>query len=418
VSTRSPCASASRRQSARILATFGTVAGLLWAQTAPALAGAMEKGATQRMRQNRTNFIYNCLSSERQISELKTFVQADAALPERTVLEPTERRNEPTVRIAVHQRGPGTNNCILVMIHGILANHDSWRYLTGPLSSDFDLWIIDLPGCGDSDKPDPEALAGDGYSPGAIADRVMQAVEQCLTNRNDSPRLVLVAHSLGGMIALRMTGDLELRRRHARLLRQVDGLVLFAPGDVNVNQASQVFTTIAQLGSGKVVIGDLLGIVREATAKSTLNGFASPRLATTETADQLHHILTHANERRAAQAMIKQAVPWKFKENRPDWHPIHELEKNYSNVDKPCLIVWGECDEVLPESMGYKLAAQIAGAKLVVLHDCMHSIELERPDDCVRLIRDFQATVQVARRQTAPLPAETKTADDFFAHLD
>jgi pimeloyl-ACP methyl ester carboxylesterase len=299
------------------------------------------------------------------------------------------------------------------MIHGILANHDSWRYLTGPLSSDFDLWIVDLPGCGDSDKPEPEALTGDGYSPGAMADRVMQAVEQCLADRNDSPHLVLVAHSLGGMIALRMTGDLELRRRHARLLQQVDGLVLFAPGDVNVNQASQVFTTIAKLGGGKVVIGDLLGIVREATARSTMNGFASPRVATMETADQLHHILTQADERHAAQAMIKQAVPWKFRENRPDWDLIHELEKNYPNVDKPCLIVWGECDEVLPESMGYKLAAQIAGAKLVVLHDCMHSIELERPDDCVRLIRDFQATMQAA----AP-PAKTKIADDFFAQVD
>ena len=181
------------------------------------------------------NSIYKGLQSERQILKFEALAIADATLPERIVLVSTVRSNEPPVGIAVHQHGPGTNDYIQIMIHGVLANHESWRYLTGSLSSNFDLWIIDLPGCGDSDKPDPKSLAADGYSPGAMADRVMQAIEQCLAARNDSPHLMLVAHSFGGMIVLRMTSDPELRQRHATLLRQVDGLVLFAPCDVNVN---------------------------------------------------------------------------------------------------------------------------------------------------------------------------------------
>ena len=397
VNPKRPPFNAWHRRAVRTFSVLGAVVVLLCLHASPALSAEIEKGATLLMRRNPTNFIYNCLLSESQIPEFKAHAEADATLPEKIVFKTTCRANEPPVRIAVHQRGPGTNDCILIMIHGILASHDSWRYLTGDLSSNFDLWIIDLPGCGDSSKPDPGELAADGYGPGAIADRVMQALEQCLADRNDSPRLVLVAHSLGGMITLRMTGDLELRQRHAQLLRQVDGLVLFAPGDVNVNQASQVFITIAKLTGLKVFVGDLLGIVGEATAKSTMNGFMSPHCATKETADQLYHILTHGDERRAAQAMIKEAVPWKFKENRPDHDGIRQLEKNYGNIDKPCLIVWGDCDEILPESMGYKLAAEIPGAKLVVLIDCMHSIELERPDDCVRLIRDFHKVVLATR---------------------
>ena len=39
--------------------------------------------------------------------------------------------------------------------------------------------------------------------------------------------------------------------------------------------------------------------------------------------------------------------------------------------------------------MGYKLKDQIAGARLIVLPDCMHSIQTERPQECVRIIREF-----------------------------
>ena len=36
-----------------------------------------------------------------------------------------------------------------------------------------------------------------------------------------------------------------------------------------------------------------------------------------------------------------------------------------------------------------EIKEQIAGARLVVLPDCMHSIQTERPQDCARLIREF-----------------------------
>lgn len=387
-----PPAGASHRHSVKIFAMLAMAVTLLGAQTNPALSVEVEKGAARLMRPAPTNSAYNQLPFERQIPELKALIQADAALPEKIVLVRTVRSNEPPVRIAVHRRGSGTHDCVLVMLHGVLASHDSWRYVTGALAVDFDLWIIDLPGCGDSDKPDPAALAADGYGPGAFAERVLQALEQCLAARPDSPRWMLVAHSFGGMTALRMTGDLGLRQRHAAVLRQLEGLVLLAPGDVNVNQEIPRFVKVIKLGRVAVGIGDALGVVREAAAKSTAEGFISPRRASKESADQLYYILTHAEDRRAAQAMLQQAVPWRLNENRPDWHGIHQLEANYRNVDKPCLIVWGACDEVLPESIGHKLADQIPGAKLVVLPDCMHSIELECPDVCARLIRDFYMT--------------------------
>ena len=45
--------------------------------------------------------------------------------------------------------------------------------------------------------------------------------------------------------------------------------------------------------------------------------------------------------------------------NRPDWERVECLTQEYTGIDEPCLIVWGGRDEVLPVSMGYKLAEEI-----------------------------------------------------------
>ncbi|MCI0637277.1 MAG: alpha/beta hydrolase, partial [Actinobacteria bacterium] len=52
-----------------------------------------------------------------------------------------------------------------------------------------------------------------------------------------------------------------------------------------------------------------------------------------------------------------------------------------------CLIIWGSRDETLPVSMGYKLAAQLPRARLVVVPGCMHSVHLEEPVFSTHAIR-------------------------------
>lgn len=400
--TELPFWNTSGMRHAGIFAALATAFALLFMQTNSTFSAEVPRGATILMTHNETKSLYARLPSELSVSEIAALVEADRALPEQTLLFPTERQNEPVVQVAVHLRGSGTHACVLVLIHGVLASHESWRYVTGELASDFDLWIVDLPGCGQSDKPDPQSLTGDGYSPTALADRVFQAIGQCLAKRTDSPRMLIIAHSLGGMIALRMMDDPELRQRYDSILQRIDGSVLLAPADVSVNQEIPCFIPILNLNGLKAGIGGALGILQEVAAKSAMNGFVSSNLATRESADQICYALTHVEERLAAQAMLRQAVPWLVKENQPGWEGIGQLEAQYRNIKVPCLIVWGRCDEVLPEAMGHKLKDQIPGAKLVVLYNCKHSIELECPATCVKLIRDFRATLQLPQVSARP----------------
>ena len=92
-----------------------------------------EKGAALLLKQAAPVSQLERLPSEQQIPDLKALVLANASLPESVRFAETLREDGHTVRLAVHQRGSGTHQQTLVMIHGVLADHDAWRYLTGDL---------------------------------------------------------------------------------------------------------------------------------------------------------------------------------------------------------------------------------------------------------------------------------------------
>jgi pimeloyl-ACP methyl ester carboxylesterase len=362
-----------------------------------AQAGADNKGATMLIRPAAVRRPSATLLPELHIAELRPLVKAYGALPASDMSFATERDGR-RLNVAIKQRGNGNNNLVIVMIHGVLSRGDAWRYVAGELGQDFDLWIVDLPGCGRSDKPDPDSLGPNGYSPTAMADRVLQALEQCLASRPQRPRLMLVAHSLGGMVALQMMGNPELRQRHARVLQQIESMMLVAPCDVaSVNQEILKFKAIVELSGLKVAIANWLGVLIDAAAKADRNGLTTPELATRETTANLHDILTHTSDRRAAQAMLLQAVPWNFEARGPDWEEILRLESHYGNINVPCHILWGQRDETLSVAMGYKLEKQIPGAKLIVLSDCKHSPNLECPTIVASEVRNLNAAVSARR---------------------
>ena len=55
----------------------------------------------------------------------------------------------------------------------------------------------------------------------------------------------------------------------------------------------------------------------------------------------------------------------------------------------PSLIVWGRNDEVVPPSAGEVYNASIAGSRLVTLENCGHRIDVERPAELARHVREF-----------------------------
>jgi pimeloyl-ACP methyl ester carboxylesterase len=329
------------------------------------------------------------LPSEMDIPLLAGLKTTYDRLPWRLTMVPTERDGK-VVRVAVFRTGEDNPDSLVILVHGVMASHNTWRYVAADLARDHEVWLVDLPGCGASDKPSPSSLPADGYSPTALADRVLQALAACLRARkpDDFRNVLLVGHSLGGTVVLRAFDDPQLRARHADTLTQISSLALLAPSDVAINAEIPVFRSIVELKGWQVAIGRPLGLVGHATRQATRNGYHVPERATREVALELKLILIQGDTRHATQAMLSQAVPWRRTEHRPDWPGMQQLGGLYDNIDVPCLIVWGEWDETLPDAMGHKLRDEIPGAQLVELAGCGHALPTERPLEIAGLLRD------------------------------
>jgi pimeloyl-ACP methyl ester carboxylesterase len=130
-------------------------------------------------------------------------------------------------------------------------------------------------------------------------------------------------------------------------------------------------------------------LLRERVAASTKAGAGEGAAGLREEADRTAAVLRDPRRRAAMQAMIRQAVP--FRGGRPDWPRIERLVAAYPNVNVRCLILWGSRDELFPVSMGYKLAAEVPGARLRIVPGAMHSLPLEQPTLCATVVRDFVA---------------------------
>jgi len=391
----------------RLLARLGFFTATLAA--APAMAAKPPlphgaKGAEQLMALAEYEKALNALPREADCPLLKDLHERYSRRPIHKKVVPTTR-NGRAANIAVFQTGKVGADRVAVLVHGILADHETWRYVAGALGHDQELWMLDLPGCGESDGH-PARLEPDAFTPVALAERVGHVLEQCLAERAarglSAPRLTLVGHSLGGAYSLRLLSAPKLRDRFAGVRRQLDALVLFAPCDVVVNFLPPSFLPLLSLTPVKAGVGRALGVVDDKVKALTRKSYFLPECATREQAEGFSRALTVPVHLRSAQAMLRGAVPWKLKENRPDWPAITALEADYANVDVPCLIAWGEWDETLSEAMGHKIRDHVPGARLVEITGSGHSVISERPLACAHIIRTAQ--VAVADGRFAALP--------------
>ncbi|MHC4931271.1 MAG: alpha/beta fold hydrolase [Planctomycetota bacterium] len=289
------------------------------------------------------------------------------------------------MKIAFRHTARGAEDRLVVMLHGVMSDRHAWRYTTGDLGRDHRLLLIDLPGCGKSDKPRPEEVGPDGYTPDALARQVWQVVR---TRGESYGRIALIGHSLGSMIILRMLGDPRMRTEYADVIERVDRVVLISPVDFRVATAHAAFRKIVELDGLKVTAADLLGILRDETARAVVDGACRPENMPREEADRLREVLRNPKTRRAAQAMLRQAIPF-TDDGRPHHDRICALEADYGNLVEPCMILAGQRDETFPVSMSYKLRAEIPSAKLKVIRYAKHSLPVEVPALCAAEIRSF-----------------------------
>ncbi len=231
----------------------------------------------------------------------------------------------------------------LAMLHGWGQDVSSFWGVAELLKNDFTLWLIDLPGFGRSDLP---------QKPFTVSDYA-EVIRQFIL-RNKIRDAVLLGHSLGGRIAIKLAAS---QKSH--------------PGDV----------------ISKLILEDAAGIKPK---RDLIKFFIYPA------AKIFRHLPNFLN-------LKNKLRHWFYKSLKADYINAGPLKETLTNIleedltpDLPritteTLLIWGEKDPTQEASLsnGKKMYKLIPNARLEVIENVGHFPHLENPERFVYWIKEF-----------------------------
>ena len=250
------------------------------------------------------------------------------------------------------QAGPASGGPPLVFLHGLGGSHATWLNLLSAIADRYRVIALDLPGHGQSDKPDP---AESDYSVAGMATLVAEAI----ASTTKDP-VMLVGHSLGGAVAIKIA----LERPEL-----VSGLVL-----------------IDSAGLGNEISGDLLDRVEaepsEDEARKLLELFYQDgSLVRDRGVTEMYEARTAPG----ANAALRAAAEASFtrKGQRIGLRP--QLRK----IAVPTLVIWGEHDQVIPASHANGILRTIPGVWIEIIEGVGHVPQIEAVEAVEQLLVQF-----------------------------
>jgi pimeloyl-ACP methyl ester carboxylesterase len=251
------------------------------------------------------------------------------------------------LRVALFEAGP-ENAPPLVLLHGVGHwSQAAWDPIVPELAGDYRLIAFDLPGFGDSEKPD---VAYDL----AFFTGVLKDVVDALGLR----RFALAGNSLGGMIAAEYAGEQPER---------VAALGLMAPAGF-LCTIGLIFRAFAFAPFCEhVPIAAPHWLVRHTLELSTYD----PRALGEETHERAYLL--------AADPLVRRAFARVYCSARDGLLHQNELLARFARYTGPALVCWGRNDRFLPVA-GVECARRTyPQATVMVLDHCGHLPQVEEP---------------------------------------
>ncbi|WP_324760284.1 alpha/beta fold hydrolase [Haloarcula sp. GH36] len=261
--------------------------------------------------------------------------------------------------VDVHYR-TGGEGPPLVFLHGIGldAATVSWRHALPALADERTVYAPDLPGHGDSDKPD-RAYTTEYYLETVAA--FLDAVEVT--------EPAMAGLSMGGALAL----------GHALDGGDVERLVLVD----SYGLGSDAYWRVAASGVLQTpVVGNMLwqGVSTSKPAiRAGLRGMGAA-----EPPQELVEQVASVVDRRTVRAMRR----WQRSEFRATGFKT-DYSGRLSELEVPTLLVHGAADPLLPKSWTERAAASLADSELKILRECGHCPPREQPERFNRALRAF-----------------------------
>jgi len=247
----------------------------------------------------------------------------------------------------------------LILIHGYTASTYVWKTVA-PMLADagFHVVAIDLPGFGYSDKP--------AWFEYTIASQA-RIVERFM-NRLGIGKATIIGSSYGGAVA--STLALDYAERVERLV-----LVGAVCNDEILDNPLLKLASIPVLG--EVLTPFVLD--SKALSKRRMKETFAPANQHLVTDERVESVTRPLRAKDAHHSVLASARSWDANRIQEDAHLINQ----------PTLLVWGENDSVIPVRNGECLYDSMLNSRLVVLKDCGHLPQEEKPERFVELVSEF-----------------------------
>jgi len=254
----------------------------------------------------------------------------------------------------------GDKGTVVILIHGLGASADIWRYNVEALAEQHRVYVPDVIGFGRSDKPGPS------FSPFDYT-RFLDDFLNILRIEGAS----LIGQSLGGAIALHYA---------LQFPQKVRKLVL-----------------VDSAGLGKEVIWTLrlmsIPLVGELVSYPSRKGvelffkFAvrDPALVTKDFVDLYYNFFSRPGFQKFLLKIVRSIINVAGAREEV----LAPLRNNLSKITQPTLIIWGERDRVLPLKHAYWGKEKLPNAELKIIEGCGHIPFFERPEEFNKLVLEF-----------------------------
>lgn len=266
------------------------------------------------------------------------------------------------VRVRYYVGGPADVDPPLVLLHGLGGAASNWTELAPMLARTRRVLIPELPGHGGS-----AALPATPPTLEPFAERVGRVME-----REGLGSALLVGHSLGGLVALR----LALRQPDA-----VRGLVLAAAAGISSGsrRARYALSILGVVKPGRWLAPHRTRVARSRFLRTVVFGYwgAADVLALSDRMVEgfMSGPALHTDTVSAARALV-----------------ADDARRELGAIKCPCLVLWGAEDHQVEVADAFEYARRL-GAPVRVIADCGHLLIGERPDACVDAIEDLAASL-------------------------
>lgn len=245
----------------------------------------------------------------------------------------------------------------IVLIHGFASSTYTWEKV-GPLLNrlGYHVWALDLKGFGWSDKP------GDtSYDVVTLTEEVNQWMDAVGLRE-----VVLVGNSLGGGIAILLA-----------LLHpdKVGRMVLIDAAAYDTEYPLIMKLARLPLSALMTRLFFCRFVVR-----LTLREVYHHRAWITKDQVEAYHARLRTDNALNAQIAVVRALEFKR---------VEKYVKHIPEIQSKALIIWGDHDRWIPLSSAYRFRAELPHSEVVIIPECGHMPQEERPDVTARLIHDF-----------------------------